>query len=145
MSAANKAIIRRLFEEVLNSHNVALHSELYGDFVFHAPAVGELRKDEHREFLDSIFSALPDAHWTIEDQVAEDDKVVTRWTFTATHTGTFMGIAPSGNRITSGGICIDRVANGKIAEEWEEWDTLGMIQQIGTSASQTTIGDLVAP
>ena len=76
-------------------------------------------------------AAFPDTHLTIEDQIAEGDKVVTRWTATGTNQGTLMGIPPSGKRVTITGISITRIANGKAVEDWVNFDTLGMLQQIG--------------
>ena len=66
-----------------------------------------------------------------KDQIAEGDKVVTRWSFTGIHRGNLMGIAPTGKQVTSSGVMIDRVVGGKITEEWEEYDALGMMQQLG--------------
>jgi len=138
MSEANKAVIRRLFDECLNRHNPDLYLELYSDVVYRAPAMGELRNEEHRHFLLSLFAGFPDAQWTIEDQVAEGDRVVTRWTFTGTHRGTFMGIAATGRPFHCTGICIDRMVGGKVVEEWGEWDTLGMMQQLMLHPAETS-------
>jgi len=138
MSQANKAVVRRLFDECLNRHNPDLYPELYSNVVYRAPAMGELRDEEHRHLLLSLFAGIPDTQWTIEDQVAEGDRVVTRWTFTGTHKGTFMGVAASGRQLRCTGICIDRIAGGKIVEEWEEWDTLGMMQQLTMHPAETS-------
>jgi len=145
MTETNKAVIRRLFNDCLNRHDLSLYPELYSDVIYRAPAVGELRGNEHRHFIESLFAAFPDAHWNLEDQLAEGDKVVSRWTFVGTHLGTFMGIAPTETRVVSGGICIDRIIEGKIVEEWEEWDTLGLMQQLGIVPVETSISDTVAP
>jgi steroid delta-isomerase-like uncharacterized protein len=132
MSEANKEIIRRLLEECFNQHNVDLYPEFYSEaFVQRTPAMGELGAEAHRQLLLSLFAAFPDAHWTAVDQIGEGEKVATRWTLVAKHLGAFMGIAPSGKQLISGGICIDRIVDGKIVEEWEEWDTLGLMQQLG--------------
>jgi steroid delta-isomerase-like uncharacterized protein len=146
MSEVNKAIVRRLFEECFNQHNLDLHPEFYSEgFVQHTAALGDLRRPEHRQLLASIFTAFSDARWTVLDQVSEGDQVVTRWTLLGTHTGTFMGIAGTGRPLNCNGMCIDRFADGKIAEEWEEWDTLGMMQQLGALPLEANIGDMVAP
>ncbi len=71
--------------------------------------------------LVSLFAGFPDAHWTVEDQIAEDDRVVTRWTFVGTHRGDFAGIPATGRPVTMTGITIDRLIGGRIVEEWEEW------------------------
>ncbi len=131
MANENKAVILRLFGECFNDHNIALVSELYSGVVYRAPGVGELRGDSHRQMLISLFAGFPDAHWTVEDQIAEDDRVVTRWSFLGTHQGEFAGIAATGRQVTITGVTIDRLVGGKIVEEWEEWDTLGVMRQLG--------------
>jgi predicted ester cyclase len=78
-----------------------------------------------------VFSAFPDYQSTVEDQVAEGDKVVTRFSSQGTHQGEFLGIAPTGNRVRVTGIDIDRVEEGKIVEHWSEADLLGMMTQLG--------------
>lgn len=140
MSDANKALVRRLFDECLNRHNPDLYPELFSDVVYRAPALGELRNEEHRHFLLSLFAGFPDAQWIIEDQIAEGDRVVTRWTFIGTHTGTFMGIDATGRQVHIMGMCMDRIVNGKIDEEWEEWDTLGMMQQLALLPAEASLG-----
>jgi steroid delta-isomerase-like uncharacterized protein len=80
--------------------------------------------------------AFPDAEVTIEDQLAEGDKVVTRWTGRGTHQGELMGVPPSGNRVEVPGITISRIEGGKIVEEWENYDALGMMQAIGAVPEQ---------
>jgi len=99
--------------------------------VYHAPAIGELRGEAHRQLLITLFRGFPDGRWTIKDQISEEDKVCTRWAFASTHQGMFKGIPATGKRLHYSGICIDRFADGKIVEEWEEWDTLGVLHQLG--------------
>jgi len=127
----NKALFRRWGVEGMNKGNIALFDEIYGDCVYHAPAIGELKREAFKQWVASTFSAFPDGHYTIEDQVAEGDKVATRWTLTATHRGELMGMAPTGRRVTTSGMSIDRIVDGKIVEEREEWDTFGWMQQLG--------------
>lgn len=145
MSEASKGIVRRLFDECLNRRKPDLYPELYADVVYRAPVIGELRNEEHRQFLLSLLAGFSDAQWTIEDQFAEEDRVVTRWTFVGTHTGTFLGIDATGKQLHSPGISIHRIAEGKIAEEWAEWDTLGVMQQWGLLPMETSIGTWLAP
>jgi len=145
MSAANKVLIRRLFEDCLNPHEASIYPEVYGNVVYRAPALGELRNELHRQFLLGFFAAFPDGRWHIEDQIAEDDKVVVRWTFIGTHRGTFMDLMPSRKQWTGSGISIYRIRDGKIVEEWQEWDTLGTMQQLAVLGSEATVWDLVAP
>jgi len=145
MSESNKSIVRRLFDECLNTHDLSSYSELHSNVIYHAPALGRLPAGAHRDFLLSLFAGLPDARWTIEDQVADDDKVVTRWSVVGTHLGIFLGAAATDNPVMMEGISIHRLMNGKIVEQWDEWDTLGMMRQLGVIAPEATIGDMVAP
>jgi len=131
-TGANKALLRRWIEGV-NKGNLALFDEVYGDCVYYSPATGELKREALKQFMASLLAAFPDGRWTIEGQVAEGDKVATRWSFTGTHQGELMGVAPTGKRVTASGMVIDRIVEGKIVEEWEEWDALGMMQQMGAT------------
>lgn len=131
MSEANTALVRRVIEEGFNAHNVAIFAELYEDCIYHSSAVGELRGKAYIDFMASMFKAFPDGRMTIEDQLADGDKVVTRWTFVGTHRAEFMGVAPTSKRITGTGMAISRIVGGQIVEEWEEVDFLGMLRQVG--------------
>jgi len=144
MCEANKALVRRVIEELFTKHNVELIDEFFPDCVYRAPAVGELRGEAYRQFLTSVLAAFPDGRWTVEDQLAEGDKVVTRWSFTGIHRGNLMGIAPTGKQVTTSGVMIDRIVGGKIAEEWEEYDALGMMQQLGAVPSMGKAEDKTA-
>ncbi|HVN18862.1 MAG TPA: ester cyclase [Dongiaceae bacterium] len=145
MNEANEALIRRLFAECFNRHSTDLYPDFYSDVIYHAPAIGELHGDAHRQFLLSFFAAFPDAHWNLEDLITVGDKVVARWTFIGTHRGIFMGIPATERQLVLSGICIDRILQGKIVEEWEQWDTLAMMQQLDVVSVETNIGDLIAP
>ncbi len=79
--------------------------------------------------------AFPDVHFTIEDQIVEGDKVVTRWTGQGTNTGSLFGMPPTGKPATVTGIQIDRIAGDKIAKTWVNFDALGMMQQLGVIPS----------
>lgn len=132
MSATNRALIRHAFDDGLNKCNMSVMMELYSDCIYHSPFGGELRGAALRQFFDSVFAAFPDAERRVEDQMTDDlNHVVTRWTATATHQGEFMGIAPTGKRVTITGINIVRIESGKIVEEWQQWDSLGLMQQLG--------------
>ena len=85
MSEANKALVRRAIKECLNQRNMSVIAELYTDCVYRSPAVGELRGEEYRQFLASVTAAFSDGQWTVEDQLAEGDKVATRSSFIGTH------------------------------------------------------------
>jgi predicted ester cyclase len=94
---------------------------------------GEVRgADNIKQEIEWFRNAVPDLTYTVVDQVAEGEKVVTRYTATGTHQGEFFGVAPTGNRIEMSGIQIDRFdENGKMVEEWPEYDLLGAMKQMG--------------
>jgi steroid delta-isomerase-like uncharacterized protein len=136
-AGANKAISRRADEELFNRGNLDVADELFApDFVYHDPAGEELRGPESvKGYATMLRAAFPDLHQTIEDQVAEGDRVAYRWTARGTHEGELMGIAPTGNRVTFTGIAVARLADGKIEEIWENYDALGLMQQLGAIPS----------
>ncbi len=135
----NKILARRAIDEVWSNGNLTVIPELYGtDFVTHQhshPNVRDVRGiPALSAFVREIHEAFPDFQDTIDDQVAEGDKVVTRFTSTGTHQGVLMGLQPTNKRATWMGIAIDRIAEGKIVEEWVSWDLFGMMQQLGATA-----------
>jgi predicted ester cyclase len=81
-----------------------------------------------KEFADAFRAAFPDLHIEIEEQIAEGDLVATRWTGVATHDGDFMGVVPTGNRVTQSGMDISRVSDGTVAETWEGYNSMVMMQ-----------------
>lgn len=138
MSEENKALARR-WADIMNEGNLGLVDEIYApDFVGHDPAMPEdVRGVEGaREFYSMYLSAFPDAEVTIEAQLAEGDMVATRWTGRGTHQGELMGVQPSGNRVEVMGNIISRIEGGKIVEEWDIYDALGMMQAIGAIPEQ---------
>ena len=133
----NKDLDRRWLEEVWGKGNVATVDELAGaDFVWHwAPPGLAADREGYKEFVRMEFDAFADVSCVAEDVVAEGDKVAGRWTWRGTHKGEFMGVAPTGKQVTLTGICINRVVDGKIVEEWGEMDMLGLMQQLGAVPS----------
>jgi steroid delta-isomerase-like uncharacterized protein len=133
MSEENKMLIRRWIEEGLNKRNMTLVGELLDPgYVYHGVVEGDIIGVEAmKQFLTWLYAAFPDDQHMIQEQVAEGDKVVTRWSFTGTHQGELMGLAPTGKQVKTSGMVIDRIVEGKIVEEREEWDALGMMQQLG--------------
>ena len=130
----NKALARRVLEEMFNKGNLDVADELLApDYVDHDPAMPE---DVHgpegfKQYVGAYRSAFSDLHVQIEDQIAEGDKVVTRWTGTGTHDGEFAGIAPTGNRLTLPGMEIVRISGGKLVKGWEGYDSMNMMRQLG--------------
>jgi steroid delta-isomerase-like uncharacterized protein len=131
MSEENKTLVCRSWE-IVNQHNPDLIDGIYGtDFVWHEPDQDIRGSEEARQFVTMFFDAFPDLNVTVEDEIAEGDKVVTRWTIRGTHQGDLEGIAPTGKQIVLQGITIHRIEGDKIVEEWERYDNLGLMQQLG--------------
>jgi len=133
---ANKELIRKWVDEVLNRRDVSEQSPAYQlvavDFVGHFPGQPPIEGLEaYRQFGSLYFSAFPDLQIIPEDLIAEGDKVTMRYGWRATHKGELMGIPATGKQVITSGISILRVANGKIAEQWDSFDNLGMLQQLG--------------
>lgn len=133
----NKAVIRRWMEECYNQGNMAIADELIAaNYVNHSAPLGQAPGLEgEKQYATMIRRAYPDFYMTIEEQVAEGDKVVTRYTARGTHEGEFMGIPPTGKQITVTGIHIHRLVGGKVVEGWSEFDQLGAMQQLGVVPS----------
>jgi len=135
----NKGKARRLMEEAFGQGKTEVLDEvLHSEFVCYDPnsESGEIRgADTMKGEIEYFRQAVPDLTYTVEDQVAEVDEVVTRWRASGTHQGEFFGVAGSGNRIEMSGIQIDRFdESGKIVEEWPEYDLLGAMRQMGAIA-----------
>ncbi len=127
----NEAVVRQVLS-LIDERNLDEAFELYAlDYIYHGPG-GELRgRDGIRGLWEVFLTGFPDLHSTIEDMVSEGDKVVLRWRIEGTHTGEFMGVAPSNKKITLGITEIFRVENGQLVEAWDQFDQLGLMQQIG--------------
>ncbi len=131
----NKAVVRREMEELFNhTGNLDAVEELIAtDYVSYEPTSGETRGIEGaRQFAATYRQAFPDLENTVEDMVAEGDKVVVRFRARGTHEGETEAFGPAtGKRMDITGITIKRVVDGKIAEAWTNFDALGMMQQLG--------------
>jgi steroid delta-isomerase-like uncharacterized protein len=141
----NKALVRRYCEEAWNKHNPAVVDQIYAtDFVDRSPDIPGIphTRDGLKQFMGVYLRAFPDANMTIEDQLVEGDRVVTRWTGRGTQTGQFMEMPPSGKKVAVPGVQIDRFSGGKIVEEWALFDQLGMLQQLGAipTPAQPAVG-----
>lgn len=134
MSAENKAVVRRLFEDFWNNRERALADEIFAQsYIHHDPNTPEFGKgpDGQKKIFDLYTTAFPDSRFTIEQMIAEGDTVVTRWTVRGTHKGELLGNAPTSKQITLTGTNLCRLLGGKIVESWSNWDALGMFQQLG--------------
>jgi len=130
---ANKAIDRRIVDEVLTRGGLTVADELIApDFVDHAASPGmERGPDGFRAAVAAFRTAFPDLHVTIEDHIADGDRVARRMTMRGTHHGELFGIPPTSKAITITGIHIVRLADGKVAEHWGVNDDIGLLQQLG--------------
>jgi steroid delta-isomerase-like uncharacterized protein len=131
-SEQNKAIVRRTLEEPWEGNLDVIDELVASDYIGHDPAAPEpLRGPEGvREFVSTYRAAFPDARIMVEQQLAEGDLVATRWTGRGTHEGELLGIDPTHNQVTVSGLTISRLEGGKIVEEFQNWDTFGMLQQL---------------
>jgi steroid delta-isomerase-like uncharacterized protein len=136
-SENNKAVIRKFLEEVINQNRMDRATDLVGeDFVELDPLPGQRQGREGlKEVLGMMRAAFPDIHWAVEEMVAEGDKVVTRFTWTGTHRGSFMGIPATGKSVSVKGVVIDQLEGGKMSNSRILMDSLGMLQQLGVVPS----------
>src|SRR5215217_1655916 len=121
--------------QCMSEENKALKEVYADDIVMHEPDEDVRGIEGLTQFVSMIRSALPDLRITLDDDLAEGEKVVSRWRAQGTHQGELMGIAPTGNEVAITGLTIHRIEDGKIIEEWENWDALGLMQQIGAVPS----------
>lgn len=132
---STSATTRRFFDEVWSEGDFDLVDELFApEYVGHPSGPEEsVRGPEGvKEYIGRLKEGVPDLTVTVEDQVADGDKVATRWTARGTHDGELMGIDPTGQTATVTGITIQRFDDGgQIVEGWTNWDMLGMLQQLG--------------
>jgi steroid delta-isomerase-like uncharacterized protein len=136
-SENNKAVIRKFLEEVINQNRMDRATDLVvEDFVELDPLPGQRQGREGlKEVLGMMRAAFPDIHWAVEEMVAEGDKVVTRFTWTGTHRGSFMGIPATGKSVSVKGVVIDQLEGGKMSNSRILMDSLGMLQQLGVVPS----------
>jgi steroid delta-isomerase-like uncharacterized protein len=134
VSEENKALVQRFVEEAFNKGNVGVANEVYAStFIAHDPTIpeGQGSPEQVKQFVNTYLSAFPDGHTTVEAVISEGEKVAYRWTFRGTHRGELMGIPPTGREVTITGITINRLSGGKVEEQWNNFDQLGMLQQLG--------------
>jgi predicted ester cyclase len=144
----NKAIYRRLIEEVLNRGNLTVaEEEVAATYLRHDAGPSQPRGPEgFKQRAVTVRAAFPDVQYNLDEVIAEGDKVACRWTARATHTGTFFGlgqgadstgavagIPPTGRRVTWRGVDFCRIVDGKLAESWSTPDRLGLLQQLGAT------------
>jgi len=126
----NKAVVRRFIEGFLNTGDEEIADEVLAvECIDHTPSNPEMAGRENlKRFVIEWLAAFPDSGTTVEDMVAEGDKVATRWRTSATHQGEFRGVSPTGQRIVVEAIGIFRIAGGRVVERWDKYDTPGLWQ-----------------
>jgi steroid delta-isomerase-like uncharacterized protein len=134
--AANRLIGRRVLLELWGDGKLEVADELYApDYIDHVakgPEAGEVRGPEGIKQAVTLFrTAFPDLTYTVHQEIAEGDLVMTRFSATGTQKGTFLGVAPTGRTVSYTGMDLNRVENGKIVESWVNYDALALLQQLG--------------
>ncbi len=136
MSAENEAVVRRFYEQMNNERKNELAPDLFtDDHEMHDPQVPAGRGPQGMVEVVSQYQSALEGHWEIEDLFSAGDRVVVRWTGSGRHVGEINGVAPTGKAVRVDAISIHRMADDKIAESWEVWDTLSFLQQIGAVPS----------
>ena len=134
MSDENVALAWRLFQEFWNYGHMEVVDELVApDAIGHGEVQHsvDIGMKEFKAFVLSLREAFPDLHMSIQDTIAQDDKVVVRWTCSVTHLGSFLGMPATGRRASVTGISIFAFSEQKIVEGWHSWDQLGLLVQLG--------------
>jgi steroid delta-isomerase-like uncharacterized protein len=136
----NKTVVRRYYEEVFNQRKTGLIDQLaIEDYVEHDPFPGHGNgRADLRARVQAILGAFAPLQFRLEDLVAEQDRVVARWSQTGSHTGPFMGIAATGRQFTITGIDVHRLRDGRMAEHWHVVDLYGLLCQLGAIPAPST-------
>jgi steroid delta-isomerase-like uncharacterized protein len=131
--SGNSVVVQRFLEEVINQGRLEQADEIVAeDFVELDPLPGQRQGREGlKEVVGMLRTAFPDMHWVVEEMIAEGEKVVTRFTWTGTQQGTFMGIPATGRSVVVKGVVIDRIVGGMMTDSRILMDTMGMMQQLG--------------
>lgn len=134
MSAQNKAAVRRWLDQAINRGNLSVLDEMVAaSYVYHGPGQELHGLEALKALITGFREAFPDLHCSIDDMVAERNRVATRYTITGTQQGEIMGVKPTGKEVTIPLIVITRFVRGKVVEDWEVFDVAGMLRQLGVS------------
>jgi steroid delta-isomerase-like uncharacterized protein len=148
MPMENKAIVRRLYEEVWNKRRVELVDELispsHAMHDNHLPDSG-VGPEAYKRNVARFVTGFPDLRLTVEDMLAENDKVAVGWTISGTHKGEFRGISPTGKKVSMEGITINHIVDGKIMDSYISADYLGLMQELGVAPAFGTPKSAAAP
>jgi steroid delta-isomerase-like uncharacterized protein len=127
----NKVVVRRIYEEVINAGKLELIPAIVSESYAGPGPQGDKGPAAYRAIVEALKGGFPDVKFTVEELIAERDRVVVRWSWTGTHTGTFRGIPASGKAVKDTGIAIYVFKDGKVLASILETDRLGVLQQIG--------------
>lgn len=129
----NQTLVRRFFDEICNQRKLDIADELFAaNHVYHDPQAPTGPGPEGvKQVISTYQTTFPDAHWHVLETIVADHVIVTRWKGTGTHKKQLNGIPATGKSVEVEGVWIHRIKNGRIAESWNVWDTLGMLQQLG--------------
>jgi steroid delta-isomerase-like uncharacterized protein len=132
---SNKRLVERFVDEAFNEGNLDVVEEVYAErFESYGPSAdGSQTREDVKQFVAMYRNAFPNGSTVVEDQVAEGERLAYRWTFRGTHTGELMGIPPSGKDVTIAGITFVRIEGGRIVAQWNSFDVLGLLQQVGAA------------
>jgi steroid delta-isomerase-like uncharacterized protein len=134
MTADNNSIVRKLYEEVWNKRKLEVLNELVSpSHALHGPnfSGSSIGPEAYKRQVALFVAGFPDLRWSIEDTIAEKDKVVVVWNFIGTHKGEYMGVPATHKKVSIDGITIHEFANGRIMDSYANWDTWGLMQQLG--------------
>jgi len=134
MSAENKAIVRRLYGEVWNGRRLEVVNEIISpSHALHDTnnPGSSIGPEAYKRTVTRFLTGFPDLRFSIEDVVAEEEKLAVSWNFSGTHKGKYMGILATNTKVSVDGITIHHIVNGKIMDSYVSWDALGMMQQLG--------------
>ena len=128
----NKILVRQFFDAITHGRLDTLDTFLAPNYSAHFAGIpAPMSREDFKQFMAAFIAAFPDQQHTVEELIAEGDKVAPRLVIRGTHRGAFNGIPPTGKPVTITGINILRIANGQIVEHWSEGDNHGMLQQVG--------------
>lgn len=140
----NKALVRRLYEECWSKGKLDSMEDIYTrECTFHDPVFPQLGMgvEAMRRHIQMSRNAFPDLRFSVDDVIAEKEEVVVHWTARGTQQGQFLGVAPTNRNATVSGTSIFRIKNGKINEQWVDWNALTLLEQLGAAtAPRQTVG-----
>ena len=138
----NKQVIHQVFESY-NQQDMEKAERLFSPkHVFHFPGAPPMDWNSHKQFIVGLSKAFPDLHFKVEDILAEDDKVAYRLTVSGTHRGEFQSIPPTNKKVSFTSTGISNIVDGKVAEDWVDADTMGLMQQLGVIPSAPPSGSV---